>query len=56
MCGITGFLNFKGVPVDRNRLVDVTNSIEHRGHDSADVRVGVGVGAGAGGGVGATTI
>ena len=40
MCGITGFLNFKGVPVDRNRLVDVTNSIEHRGHDSADVRVG----------------
>jgi asparagine synthase (glutamine-hydrolysing) len=40
MCGITGFLNFKGIPIDRNSLLGVTNSIEHRGHDSAAVSIG----------------
>lgn len=42
MCGIAGFLNFNGMQVDKSQLLKVVNSIEHRGHDSAVVKVGEG--------------
>jgi asparagine synthase (glutamine-hydrolysing) len=33
MCGISGIVDFSGVPVEPKRVVDMTRAIEHRGPD-----------------------
>ena len=40
MCGIAGILRFDGAPVDRERMVAMTDSIAHRGRDSAGFAIG----------------
>jgi asparagine synthase (glutamine-hydrolysing) len=37
MCGITGFWNLDGKPVDREELIRFTNQLAHRGPDGWDV-------------------
>jgi len=39
MCGITGFWNLDGSPVDREELICFTNQLAHRGPDGWDVHV-----------------
>lgn len=39
MCGITGFWNLDGRPVDREELIRFTNQLAHRGPDGWDVHV-----------------
>jgi asparagine synthase (glutamine-hydrolysing) len=46
MCGIAGFLNLDGRPADRERLVDMTRSIRHRGPDGEGFHLDGAVGLG----------
>ncbi len=39
MCGITGFWNLDGRPVDREELIRFTNQLAHRGPDGWDVYI-----------------
>ncbi|GAB4497338.1 MAG: asparagine synthase (glutamine-hydrolyzing) [Anaerolineales bacterium] len=39
MCGITGFWNLDGRPVDREELIRLTNQLAHRGPDGWDIHV-----------------
>lgn len=39
MCGITGFWNLDGKPIDRDELIRFTNQLAHRGPDGWDVYV-----------------
>lgn len=39
MCGISGFWNLDGRPVDREELIRFTNQIAHRGPDGWDIHV-----------------
>lgn len=39
MCGITGFWNLDGRPVNREELIRFTNQLAHRGPDGWDARV-----------------
>ncbi len=39
MCGITGFWNLDGRPVDRDELTRFTNQLAHRGPDGWDIHV-----------------
>ncbi|NJN80162.1 MAG: hypothetical protein HC797_06675 [Anaerolineales bacterium] len=39
MCGITGFWNLDGKPVNREELIRFTNQISHRGPDGWDVHI-----------------
>ncbi len=40
MCGIAGILRFDGAPVSRERIEKMTDSIAHRGRDSAGFAIG----------------
>lgn len=40
MCGIAGILKFHDEPVHRERLIELTNAIEHRGRDSVGLAIG----------------
>ncbi|WKZ36485.1 MAG: asparagine synthase (glutamine-hydrolyzing) [Anaerolineales bacterium] len=39
MCGITGFWNLDGKPVNRDELIRFTNQLAHRGPDGWDIHV-----------------
>ena len=39
MCGIAGFWNLDGRPVNREELIRFTNQLAHRGPDGWDVHV-----------------
>ena len=46
MCGITGILNFRGQPVDREQLREVTDRLAHRGPDGSDQHIDGAIGLG----------
>ncbi|MFM8423990.1 MAG: asparagine synthetase B, partial [Chloroflexota bacterium] len=39
MCGITGFWNIDGRPVNRDELIRFTNQLAHRGPDGWDIHI-----------------
>ncbi|MBK6795210.1 MAG: hypothetical protein IPG80_22290 [Anaerolineales bacterium] len=39
MCGITGFWNLDGRPVNREELIRFTNQLAHRGPDGWDIHI-----------------
>src|SRR3954447_23943333 len=46
MCGLAGIVNFDGEPVDRQRIVRMTETLEHRGPDGSGIWVSGHVGLG----------
>lgn len=46
MCGITGILNFRGRPVDREQLREMTDRLAHRGPDGSEQHVDSVIGLG----------
>jgi asparagine synthase (glutamine-hydrolysing) len=46
MCGLAGIVNFDGEPVDRRRVVRMTEALEHRGPDGSGIWIDGHVGLG----------
>ena len=46
MCGLAGIVNFDGEPVDRRRMVRMTETLKHRGPDGSGIWVSGHVGLG----------
>src|SRR3979411_2633964 len=46
MCGLAGIVNFDGEPVERQRIVRMTETLEHRGPDGSGIWISGHVGLG----------